>query len=59
MTQVILILLLVFGGALSSQPQTKTPRRAMVITIDDLPYVNPAQLEYLPNARDLYNQRQR
>jgi len=59
MTQVILILLLVFCGARSSQPQTKTPRRAMAITIDDPPYVNPAQLEYLPNARDLYNQRQR
>jgi hypothetical protein len=37
MTQVILILLLMFGGAFSSQPQTKTPSRAMAVTIDDLP----------------------
>jgi peptidoglycan/xylan/chitin deacetylase (PgdA/CDA1 family) len=51
MTQVILILLFIFGGALSSQPQTKTPSRAMAVTIDDLPYVNPAQMKYLPNAR--------
>ncbi|HEV2664852.1 MAG TPA: polysaccharide deacetylase family protein, partial [Blastocatellia bacterium] len=51
MTQVVLILLLVFGGALSSRPLTNTPRRVMAVTIDDLPYVNPAQLPYLPNAR--------
>lgn len=51
MAQVILILLLAFGGARSSQPQTKTPRRAMAVTIDDLPYVNSAQLEYLRSAR--------
>lgn len=55
MAQVVLILLLVFGGAFSSQPQTKTPRRAMAVTIDDLPYVNPAQLTYLPNARRATN----
>lgn len=55
MAQVVLILLLMFGGAFSSQPQTKTPRRAMAVTIDDLPYVNPAQLEYLPNARRATN----
>ncbi|MGH9753859.1 MAG: polysaccharide deacetylase family protein [Blastocatellia bacterium] len=55
MAQVVLILLLVFGGAFSSQPQTKTPRREMAVTIDDLPYVNPAQLAYLPNARRATN----
>jgi hypothetical protein len=33
MTQVILILLFMFGGALSSQPQTKTPSRAMAVTM--------------------------
>jgi peptidoglycan/xylan/chitin deacetylase (PgdA/CDA1 family) len=55
MTQVILILLLMLAGAFSSQPQTKTPRRAMAVTIDDLPYVNTAQLEYLPNARRATN----
>jgi peptidoglycan/xylan/chitin deacetylase (PgdA/CDA1 family) len=49
MAQVLLILLLAFGGARSSQPQT--PRRAMAVTIDDLPYVNSAQLEYLRGAR--------
>jgi peptidoglycan/xylan/chitin deacetylase (PgdA/CDA1 family) len=55
MTQVILILLLMLAGAFSSQPQTKTPRRAMAVTIDDLPYVNTTQLEYLPNARRATN----
>ncbi len=48
MTQAILVLPLVFGGALSSQPQTTSPNRAMAVP---LPYVNPAQLEYLSNAR--------
>jgi len=51
MAQVVLILLLAFGSVFSSQSQTSTPRRTMAITIDDLPYVNPAQLAYLPNAR--------
>src|SRR5215831_10859545 len=51
MTQVVLVLLLVFGGAFSSQPQTKTPQRAMAITIDDLPYVNSAYPVWLPNAK--------
>src|SRR5262245_37306941 len=51
MAQAVLILLLVFGVAFSSQPQTKTQRRAMAVTIDDLPYVNPARLEYLPSAQ--------
>jgi peptidoglycan/xylan/chitin deacetylase (PgdA/CDA1 family) len=50
MTPIILILLLVLSGTFSSQPQTKTTR-AMAITIDDLPYVNAAQLAYLPNAQ--------
>jgi peptidoglycan/xylan/chitin deacetylase (PgdA/CDA1 family) len=53
--QVVLILLLAFGAAFSSQPQTKTPSRAMAVTIDDLPYVNLARLEYLPNAQRVTN----
>jgi peptidoglycan/xylan/chitin deacetylase (PgdA/CDA1 family) len=51
MTQVILILLLVFCGVLSSPSQTRSVRRAMAVTIDDLPYVNALHGEYLPNAR--------
>ncbi|HZF40878.1 MAG TPA: polysaccharide deacetylase family protein [Blastocatellia bacterium] len=55
MAQVVLIFLLVFSGAFSSQTRTNTPRRAMAVTIDDLPYVNPAQLRYLPNAQRATN----
>lgn len=51
MIQIILIFLLVFGGAFSSQTRTNAPMRVMAITIDDLPYGNPARLPYLPNAR--------
>ena len=56
MAQDILILLLVFAGAFSSQQQAKTPRRAMAVTIDDLPYVNddPEPPRWVT---DLYNQR--
>jgi hypothetical protein len=55
MAQVVLILLLAFGVAFSPQPQTKTPRRKMAVTIDDLPYVNTAHLTYLPNAQRATN----
>ena len=51
MAQIILIFLLISSGAFSSQTRTDAPRRAMAVTIDDLPYVNPAQLRYLPNAQ--------
>jgi peptidoglycan/xylan/chitin deacetylase (PgdA/CDA1 family) len=51
MIRVFLILLLAFGGAYSSQPQTKTPSRAMAVTIDDLPYVASAGQPFLANAQ--------
>jgi peptidoglycan/xylan/chitin deacetylase (PgdA/CDA1 family) len=51
MAQVILIFLLVFGCAFLPQARTNAPSRAMAITIDDLPYVDPAQRPYMPNAR--------
>jgi peptidoglycan/xylan/chitin deacetylase (PgdA/CDA1 family) len=51
MTRVILIPLLVFCGAFSSQSQTRTTGRTMAVTIDDLPYVNKSLQQYLPNAR--------
>lgn len=51
MIRVFLILLLAFGAAFSSQPQTKTPQRAMAITIDDLPYVASAGQPFLVNAQ--------
>jgi peptidoglycan/xylan/chitin deacetylase (PgdA/CDA1 family) len=51
MAQVILIFLLVSGGAFLPQARTNAPNRVMAVTIDDLPYVDPAQLPYLPNAR--------
>ncbi|MGH9940706.1 MAG: polysaccharide deacetylase family protein [Blastocatellia bacterium] len=51
MAQVVLILLLAFGGAFLSQPQTKTSRRAMAVTIDDLPYVASAGQPFLANAQ--------
>ncbi len=49
--QVLLILLVAFGGAFSSHPQTRTPRRAMAVTIDDLPYVASAGQPFLVNAQ--------
>jgi peptidoglycan/xylan/chitin deacetylase (PgdA/CDA1 family) len=55
MIQVVLISLLLFGGAFSSQTRTNAPRRAMAVTIDDLPYVNPAQMAYLPSAQRATN----
>src|SRR5688572_5175825 len=51
MTRVILVPLLVFCGAFSSQSQTRTTGRTMAVTIDDLPYVNKSLQQYLPNAR--------
>jgi peptidoglycan/xylan/chitin deacetylase (PgdA/CDA1 family) len=51
MIRIVLILLLAFGGAFSSQPQPQTPRRAMAVTIDDLPYVASAGQPFLVNAQ--------
>src|SRR5262249_7383381 len=54
-TQLALTLLLIFGGVVAPTPQSDPPRRTMAVTIDDLPYVNPAQLKYLPSAQRATN----
>lgn len=46
-----LLLSVLASAPLTDARQSSKPARAMAITIDDLPYVNPARQNYLPNAQ--------
>jgi peptidoglycan/xylan/chitin deacetylase (PgdA/CDA1 family) len=55
MTRIAFTLFLAVVGVFAPAPQPDPPRRAMAVTIDDLPYVNPAQLKYLASAQRATN----